>query len=141
MNHSDLSRFDPLQGGCYPGGKAGSGVAQRIINRMPPHQVYIEPFLGGGAVLRYKRPAALNIGIDRDPEVIARWCAAAPQFCAVPDPPQDRAIPADRRNAQAQDSAGSSCARMRSSSCATTHGPAASWCIAIHRTCMRHAAT
>ena len=37
---------------------------------MPPHRVYIEPFLGGAAILRRKRPAALNIGIDRDPEVI-----------------------------------------------------------------------
>jgi hypothetical protein len=31
---------------------------------MPPHQVYIEPFLGGGAILRLKRPAALNIAMD-----------------------------------------------------------------------------
>lgn len=80
MNRSDISRFDPLQGGCYPGGKSGSGVAQRIINLMPPHQVYIEPFLGGGSVLRYKLPAQINIGIDRDPTVIERWHAAAPQF-------------------------------------------------------------
>jgi len=80
MNRYDLSRFDPLHGGCYPGGKSGSGVAQRIINLMPAHQVYIEPFLGGGAVMRYKRPAGVNIGIDRDPDVIERWLAAAPQF-------------------------------------------------------------
>jgi DNA adenine methylase len=50
----------------YPGGKAGAGVFQTIINRMPPHRVYIEPFLGGGAIMRHKRPATLNIGIDRD---------------------------------------------------------------------------
>lgn len=31
---------------------------------MPPHDVYIEPFLGGGAVMRLKRPAALNFGLD-----------------------------------------------------------------------------
>jgi DNA adenine methylase len=48
----------------YPGGKNGSGVYQRIICLMPPHQVYIEPFLGGGAVMRHKRPAAVNIGVD-----------------------------------------------------------------------------
>jgi hypothetical protein len=48
----------------YPGGKAASGVYQRIINLMPPHRVYLEPFLGGAAVMRMKRPAELNWGID-----------------------------------------------------------------------------
>jgi hypothetical protein len=32
----------------YPGGKGGAGVYQMIINQIPPHRVYIEPFLGGG---------------------------------------------------------------------------------------------
>lgn len=51
----------------YPGGKNGSGVYQKIISMMPPHQVYIEAFLGSGAVLRNKLPAAVaNIGIDLD---------------------------------------------------------------------------
>ena len=40
---------------------------------MPPHEVYIEPFLGSGAILRMKRPALVNIGIDRDAEAIAQW--------------------------------------------------------------------
>ena len=31
---------------------------------MPPHEVYIEPFLGGGAIARLKRPAPLNIAMD-----------------------------------------------------------------------------
>ncbi len=48
----------------YPGGKNGAGVYQALINLMPPHDVYIEPFLGGGAVMRLKRPAAVNIGVD-----------------------------------------------------------------------------
>ncbi|MGJ8626091.1 MAG: hypothetical protein ACSHXB_03935 [Sulfitobacter sp.] len=39
----------------YPGGKNGGGAYQRIINHMPPHRFYIEPFLGSGAVLRNKR--------------------------------------------------------------------------------------
>lgn len=41
----------------YPGGKNGSGVYHAIINEMPKHRVYIEPFLGSGAILRHKRPA------------------------------------------------------------------------------------
>jgi len=54
----------------YPGGKHGSGVYQQIINRIPPHELYIEAFLGGGAILKMKRPAAASIGIDLDPQVI-----------------------------------------------------------------------
>lgn len=55
----------------YPGGKNGAGVYQRIISYMPPHRVYIEPFVGGAAILRMKRPAALSIAcdLDRDPVV------------------------------------------------------------------------
>jgi DNA adenine methylase len=57
----------------YPGGKAGAGVYQQIINQIPPHRVYIEPFLGGGAVLLHKRPAIASIGIDVDAAVVASW--------------------------------------------------------------------
>jgi DNA adenine methylase len=55
----------------YPGGKAQPGIYQRIINQMPPHRVYIEAFLGGGAVMKAKRPAAVNIGLDLDGSAIA----------------------------------------------------------------------
>lgn len=54
----------------YPGGKNGMGIYQRIINLMPPHDVYIEPFLGSGAVLRHKKPARVNLGIDVDQAAI-----------------------------------------------------------------------
>jgi DNA adenine methylase len=54
----------------YPGGKSGSGVYQTIINQMPPHQVYIEPFLGSGAVLFRKAPALVTKGVDADPRAI-----------------------------------------------------------------------
>lgn len=57
----------------YPGGKNGAGVYQNIINRMPPHEVYIEPFLGGGAVMRLKKPALLNIGLDLDTEALFQF--------------------------------------------------------------------
>jgi DNA adenine methylase len=58
----------------YPGGKGA--CYQKIINQMPPHRVYIEPFLGGGSVMRMKRPATLNIGIDRDLSVLRRTMAS-----------------------------------------------------------------
>jgi len=54
----------------WPGGKNGAGVYQRIINHMPPHKTYIEPFLGSGAILRNKRPAEMNIGIDRSQDAL-----------------------------------------------------------------------
>jgi hypothetical protein len=40
---------------------------------MPPHVTYIETHLGGGAILRIKKPAAVNIGIDIDSQVIEKW--------------------------------------------------------------------
>jgi len=57
----------------YFGGKAQEGVYQTIINQIPPHRIYIEPFLGGGAVMRYKRQAEKNIGIDIDKEVLEQF--------------------------------------------------------------------
>jgi DNA adenine methylase len=57
----------------YPGGKGSVGVYQTIINSMPPHNTYIEAFLGAGSVLRHKRPAKRNVGIDLDGDVIQSW--------------------------------------------------------------------
>lgn len=57
----------------YFGGKGGSGVYQAIINKIPPHDCYIEPFLGGGSIMMYKRTAGINIGIDLDSDVIDWW--------------------------------------------------------------------
>lgn len=57
----------------YPGGKAGSGVYQAIINQMPPHDVYIEPFAGAGGVMRNKRLAKVNIAIDLSDEAAVLW--------------------------------------------------------------------
>jgi len=53
----------------YPGGKGGAGVAQWIINQMPPHSTYVEAFAGGAAVLRAKKPARSSIVIDADEHV------------------------------------------------------------------------
>lgn len=55
----------------YFGGKNQDGVYHTIINQIPPHKRYIEPFLGGGAIMRRKRPADQeNIGIDLDENAI-----------------------------------------------------------------------
>lgn len=56
----------------YPGGKDGAGTYQTIINQIPPHRVYLEPFLGGGAVFRRLARAPVSIGLDLDPEVSSR---------------------------------------------------------------------
>lgn len=57
----------------YPGGKARDGVYQKLINLIPPHDTYIEAFLGGGAIMRFKKPARSNIGIDIDAAALARF--------------------------------------------------------------------
>ncbi len=65
----------------YPGGKGK--CYQRLINLMPPHQTYIESHLGGGAVMRNKKGAKRNIGLDLDAKVISRWRAELPGICEL----------------------------------------------------------
>lgn len=70
----------------YNGGKGGAGVYQQIINQLPPHEVYIEAFLGAGAVLRAKRLAAHSYGIERDQAVIdSHWRNGLPGLTVVCD--------------------------------------------------------
>jgi site-specific DNA-adenine methylase len=52
----------------YAGGKGR--LWRSIVALMPPHDVYIETHLGGGAILRNKRPSTRSIGIDLDGRVI-----------------------------------------------------------------------
>ncbi|WP_294330148.1 DNA adenine methylase [Pseudomonas sp.] len=54
-----------------------------MINLMPPHQTYIESHLGGGAVMRNKKAAQRNIGLDLDDKVIALWHAQHPGICEL----------------------------------------------------------
>ncbi|MCY4151615.1 MAG: hypothetical protein OXE94_05195 [Aestuariivita sp.] len=69
------------------GSKATNGLFQAIIASMPPHDVYIECFLGGGAILKRKPPAMRSIGIDRDARAIATFTCDYPvelqQGCAL----------------------------------------------------------
>lgn len=59
----------------YPGNKAIAGYYQSVINLMPPHDVYIEPCLGSGGILRKKKPAHLNVGSDLNETIIHKWNA------------------------------------------------------------------
>ncbi|HYI38996.1 MAG TPA: hypothetical protein VE053_01620 [Allosphingosinicella sp.] len=63
------------EGTAYPGGKGRT--YQHVINVMPPHSRYIETHLGAGAVMRNKRPAKVNIGIELDQRVVDRWSRLA----------------------------------------------------------------
>lgn len=54
----------------YLGSKAASGASQQIIALMPPHDTYIEAYLGTGAVLARKPPSLRTIGIERDDVMI-----------------------------------------------------------------------
>lgn len=100
----------------YPGGKFR--CYQRLISLIPPHRTYIESHLGGGAVMRHKKPAGHNVGIDVDHRVIARFtgfpkgftfiCSRAEEYLSqyhftgdefvYADPPY---WPASRRSARA----------------------------------------
>jgi hypothetical protein len=68
----------------WDGGKGR--LYQCLINLMPPHLTYIEPFLGGGAVMLKKRPAALNIGLDLYERAVDQVaCELAPAYLASGD--------------------------------------------------------
>src|SRR6185436_1144497 len=64
----------------YPGGKNGSGVPQKLINLMAPHDVYIEGCLGSGVIMKLKRPARSSVGIDLDDQVISGWHGEVPNL-------------------------------------------------------------
>ncbi len=50
---------------------------------MPPHRVYIESHLGGGACMRHKQPAEINIRIDRDERLINVWRTEQATTCEL----------------------------------------------------------
>ena len=56
----------------YYGGKNIHGFYQKIINLIPKHRVYIETHLGSGAIMRFKKPAQSNFGVEIDPQVLER---------------------------------------------------------------------
>ena len=51
-----------------PGGK--KLLAKKIVSLIPEHTVYVEPFVGGGAVYFTKEPSEKEIISDKDPDII-----------------------------------------------------------------------
>ena len=64
--------FFNKHGMSYPGGKGASGVAQKIISLMPPHEFYGELFAGAGYIFKTKRPAKSNLAIDLDDQCLMK---------------------------------------------------------------------
>ena len=60
------------------GSKAASGLWQALVALMPPHAVYIETHLGGGAVMKRKPAALRSIGIDLDARALAAFECSHP---------------------------------------------------------------
>jgi DNA adenine methylase len=56
---------------AYFGGK--TMLAQRIVDLLPPHQHYVEPYCGSLAVLLAKRPARMETVNDLDHELVTWW--------------------------------------------------------------------
>ena len=52
----------------YYGGK--QKMLKYILPMMPAHQIYVEPFFGGGAVFFAKKPVKVEFINDHDGEVI-----------------------------------------------------------------------
>ena len=65
-------------GNAYFGSKATAGLCQALIALMPPHSVYIESHLGGGAIMKRKPPAQRNIGVDVDVRAIDQFSCEYP---------------------------------------------------------------
>ena len=65
-------------GNRHFGSKATSGLCQPLIAMMPPHAVYVETHLGGGAIMKRKPAALRNIGIDLDARALEAFACNHP---------------------------------------------------------------
>lgn len=61
----------------YFGGKGSDGTYQTIINHIKKHDIYIEPFIGGGTIFQKKIAAPLSIINDIDSEVSEKYLMSA----------------------------------------------------------------
>jgi len=56
---------------CYFGGK--TRIRKQIIEKFPPHECYIEPFVGGGLIFFFKKPSKFEIINDKDDNLICLY--------------------------------------------------------------------
>lgn len=68
-----LPRGTNGRGVHFYGGKNRYGLAHWILQQLPAHSTYVEPFLGSGSILRRKLPALRTIGLELDPTIIRWW--------------------------------------------------------------------
>lgn len=61
----------------YPGGKGAAGVLQKIINEIPPCEVFIELFAGPGRIAKSLDASVEKICIEANPAVIAQYDTTA----------------------------------------------------------------
>ncbi|MCY4420114.1 MAG: DNA adenine methylase [Gammaproteobacteria bacterium] len=54
----------------YPGGKGKT--FHHIVNLIPPHKVYLEPFLGHASVLKAKKRAKVEFGVELDERLLSQ---------------------------------------------------------------------
>ena len=64
----------------YNGSKEVNGLYQSIINLIPPHKTYIEPFVGNGCVFRMKKFAQRTVINDLDRSVYEKWVVLIDKF-------------------------------------------------------------
>src|SRR5512134_1207868 len=55
----------------YYGGK--QVIAESVVKLLPPHDHYVEPFFGSGAVLFAKPPSAMETVNDIDDQLVTFW--------------------------------------------------------------------
>lgn len=56
---------------CRVGGK--TPIAEQIIDMIPEHDVYVEPFVGGGAILFAKEPSNIEVINDLDKQLMTGY--------------------------------------------------------------------
>jgi DNA adenine methylase len=56
----------------FVGGK--SRLTAQIVERIPPHLAYVEPFAGGAWVFFQKQPSQVEVLNDLDGELANFWC-------------------------------------------------------------------